>query len=538
MDSFEINEAAKNLFNNSMPLAWLKREQNPDVHVDYSVELREKSEPTGKIFYVQLKGCENPKYTADYLKYSLKSKHLSYYQDRLKIPVFLMVFDIKNKKGYWVFLQKYLNVNAANKKWEKKGSLTIKIPLANCIDDIELLKREIVSAEAYMRELWPGSIEAAIKAEKERLENIDNRFAIDVSYQGDATHVTLIPKQDVNIQFFTKSVDGQSKFRELFESGKEVEFSADEVGFSGSALLEEIQNKFSSGRIKLSAKKSIDCTFAIYLYDSHIEICKNEDMFSIVIPNGKIEGGSKEAHFTGKLMNSPLTLSGELSFDKLSHGRVNITFDYKNWSGQNILHLGYFDKLKRFFNYLKKEKFIAFSIERDGNSLLKLQFDSEMTRDILSQFFPSIEILEKARIVCEHLGVNPVLPEYDQIKECDFEQIDLIHKIITDGKYEIPMPNARASATFKVPNENLSKFNDNAENSILKLCPQEPSIDIFGTKSSRYVILHTITNVKFSDESLQKIQQIDSEHGEIHVDWITGPNSTYTKELVEIHQIR
>jgi len=108
---FIIQKESENILRSILPNNWLIREQKPDFYIDYSIEIVENGELTGKICYVQLKGKSNLKISHKEIVYQLSSKHLIYFRDNLQIPVFLIVTDINQNEGYWVFLQKYINDN-------------------------------------------------------------------------------------------------------------------------------------------------------------------------------------------------------------------------------------------------------------------------------------------------------------------------------------------------------------------------------------------------------------------------------------------
>lgn len=96
----EIDQMAQKIFGIAIPPSWLIREQHPDIHIDYVVELADDSGPLGNIFGVQLKGTISPKYSGKFIKFSLKTSPVIYYLDKVKYPVFLIVIDVRAKKGY------------------------------------------------------------------------------------------------------------------------------------------------------------------------------------------------------------------------------------------------------------------------------------------------------------------------------------------------------------------------------------------------------------------------------------------------------
>ena len=103
-----IDSRAQKVFKNLLSDEWLPRERNPDIHVDYAVEIADQ-EPTGEIFLVQLKGTEKPRYKGNTVKLSLKTKHLAYYLKKLKQPVFVVLVDTKAERAFWIFTQEWLD---------------------------------------------------------------------------------------------------------------------------------------------------------------------------------------------------------------------------------------------------------------------------------------------------------------------------------------------------------------------------------------------------------------------------------------------
>jgi hypothetical protein len=56
-DSYKVDQQARAIFKEwLLSKLWLPREQDPDFHLDYRIEVVEKGELTGRHFQVQLKG--------------------------------------------------------------------------------------------------------------------------------------------------------------------------------------------------------------------------------------------------------------------------------------------------------------------------------------------------------------------------------------------------------------------------------------------------------------------------------------------------
>ena len=73
--TFETEQAAKAFFLEKLHKRWLAREENPDFHIDYVVELDGPSGPSGKKFGVQLKGTRSANYVGEELSFRMEVKH-------------------------------------------------------------------------------------------------------------------------------------------------------------------------------------------------------------------------------------------------------------------------------------------------------------------------------------------------------------------------------------------------------------------------------------------------------------------------------
>lgn len=255
----EIDKKAQDIFNDSLPPGWLIRKQDPDIYIDYFVEIAERSRPSGVVFGVQLKGTNSPRYSGSLIKVSFKTKHLSYYLDKVKQPVFLIVIDIRKRQGFWLFAQEWAKNELKDRNWKGQKKIDIKIPLINCLSNVDLLREEVAKAETFMRDLWPSSIPAAIEYAKSSLEQLDQRVQVDVSYEGGKTRFTLHSREPFDFKIrFKGSTHVQSRFADLFNSGKPAMFDSDEiVDVNGSPLLQSIFEKRRRGKLVFEPKKRL-----------------------------------------------------------------------------------------------------------------------------------------------------------------------------------------------------------------------------------------------------------------------------------------
>jgi hypothetical protein len=126
----QIDELAQQHFRAAIPVTWTYNEHRRDYGKDYLVEVGDDDgEQTGLNCFVQLKGQEAVEFTADgsQVKFSLERKHAAYYLDKVKdLPVFLVVVDVNQKKGWFLFLQPVLETNQV---WRNRDSVTVHLPV-------------------------------------------------------------------------------------------------------------------------------------------------------------------------------------------------------------------------------------------------------------------------------------------------------------------------------------------------------------------------------------------------------------------------
>lgn len=160
-----IGESGVDILKGIMPSEWVIREYQPDYGIDLDVELFEEMEDGGFItkgehVLFQVKGVENLKrgtktiyhrtnvekenkvdktsfYTMDVVKYSLETQLLELVEKMgTAVPVMLAVVDTTNKEAYCVCLNDYIEkVLLPDGDYSKQNTVTINIPVENCIND-------------------------------------------------------------------------------------------------------------------------------------------------------------------------------------------------------------------------------------------------------------------------------------------------------------------------------------------------------------------------------------------------------------------
>jgi hypothetical protein len=82
--------------------------------------------------YIQLKATDTPRISDDRTFYSL-SVSIRHYNAWLNeaMPVFLILYDAKNERAYWQYVQGYFEGNPALRPKKGAASITVRLPVAN-----------------------------------------------------------------------------------------------------------------------------------------------------------------------------------------------------------------------------------------------------------------------------------------------------------------------------------------------------------------------------------------------------------------------
>ncbi len=433
----QIDDLAQRVLPDALAPTWVLNEQHNDYGKDYLVEVGEDDgDLTGSSFYVQLKGQEKATISADgtLVKYSLESKYANYYFDKIKdLPVFLVVVDVNQERGWWLFLQPVLE---ADQTWRKQGSITLSLSAATNITDTDSLREAVDEAKKWMRLHHPESIHESVVAHKERIDRTDPRFDVAVSLVNDKPRFKLLAKEEVLLTFdFSGDPDEiGTKVNELIDKGALVAFKPGEVRVTGSKLFEDVEETGCS----IQAAINLTGTFTIACRDSEGgELARLSD-----VP-GRYTGGRRELWFEGELVNSPLTIKlGPLA--QGVGGSVKLDLNLDKWDGQPLSQLAYFDRLYHFFHTLPHSTESEINCQQDGNQVFSV------TLPIQKQPFAGplahyLGILSKARKVARHFDVNPTwtVESFDQENQENAEQL---YAIFFEDGWRQPMPNVRLTA--------------------------------------------------------------------------------------------
>lgn len=425
-----VNQASEAELQKLFPLThFIVRPLKPDYHIDYLVELNQENEPSGICFYVQLKGVGNIRFTKDKIKCSIKTKHLNYYLDKVKVyPVFLLITDTSKNRTYWLFIQKYLDESISNSKWRNQKTVTLSITKENLIADLVLFQNIVREANTYMVELWPSSIEAAVKKEKEYFRSLDPRFnEITVTIDKDNScnyHFHSDDKFDLNFKVKT-SLDLNGLLND--PNSDKILLKSSEVDVEGSPLMKELLLK--SDQVELKIKKPA-ITVDIYL------TCINEQDLQFIHLVGEPKYNNELLSFRCTQPASPLVINIDLDIASIEHPKFNFEFDFNYWINIPIQSLPYLDNYFNYFSKISSTSQTRLKIEHKGDTFLLANTILEKQLDFVSKTKQKFELFKKLRIIDFHFKLELLCPDLSKLTYDDFADIEELYNLITIGEHQ------------------------------------------------------------------------------------------------------
>lgn len=429
--SHQIDESAQRIFRSRLPESWVIKKQDPDYHIDYIVEMVDDEELTGLDFHVQLKGSKSIKRKKSSISFPMKTKHLRYYRNKVRRPVFLILVDVKEAKCYWLFVQKYINdfIGDINKVDALKK--TVNIPLENVLFDVDVFGEKVVEADKYMRELWPSSIHSAVQEEIKRMNMLDPRIDVDVEFKGEMIRYAMEAKPDSGFSAnlsINVGEDELHKIRDMVDYGGAFNFSSGQVSIAGSELLSKLleSNEYSNVGIEFGKHSEKE-------FELELELAFNSKSNTLSGIEGLLYKGEKGFRFDGELRDSPFSINliGTYTGDRKFNIRFNSNFDPKKWFGRKVDNLPHFDKLYRFFGGFDAKSKLKFCVTllKEGNILTGGCADDGVPVKIIQDISEYLYVINQIRTLCRIFNKKLTLPNFNDIKD---DELNLIGFLLSD----------------------------------------------------------------------------------------------------------
>ncbi|MBN1838313.1 MAG: DUF4365 domain-containing protein [Spirochaetales bacterium] len=430
-----VDQKARKYFESCLPDDWPVRKQDPDYHVDYVVEIGTGGEPSGLRFDVQLKGKERPRTRHSYLECRMKVKHLAYYLDRVLEPVFLVLVDVTDRKGYWLFLQRWLRDECPDRNWRGQNSVPVRIPLTQALEDSDRLRLAVEDAIRCMREMRPGSPEAALRAETARLESLDPRVKVEMAVGPAGREITVTPLETIR---GTIEVAGLSapefsqRMGALVRTGQTAYFKRGEITVAGFPLLDTALKGEHDWELTMESTRRLKAELSLSSEDPEGRRRRHG------VASGELALGAAGCHFEGQLADSPIWLSFAMTPEDLSRNCWNVTVETRadEWEGRRLSALPGIDIVEGLSRATVDAEGFLIEFFAAGRHVFTA---SATVEQVASLFAPgALDFVLRSRRAAQYLGLDPVLPPADGITQDDIWSIALFDELARQGEHRQP----------------------------------------------------------------------------------------------------
>jgi hypothetical protein len=511
-ESDKVEEGARLFFEVWLPLTWKKRVQHPDIAIDYRVEVEDQGEPTGKHFLAQVKGRSLHKRKHARFSERFRTKDLRYYL-RCEEPVYLFLIDPSAKEGYWLFAQEYIRKRISAVHLREKKSVIVRFETGGSFSDFPKFRHSLTAAWRYMHEMFPGSPLAAVLNEKQKLEQLDSRFSVEITASSKLAKIQIAPKSPhVPVKLtFAKTVS-TDQLKALFERGESIRLNAKELNVLDAPLHQEILSRIGDWEIMVSGGHRFTAHLRIqFAIESH------ETMIQL---DGDATVAPKRLAFSGALPESPLKLDvcREPTPDDLTQVSLKVRLCWECWISQPMLSLGHFADLTAFFS----AKVFSMRCLVRGNVLWN---DKEfvLDHDMQNPAFRAFDWIRRCQSACQRLKINPIFPS--SLDELESDSVRLVVELLETGGHIQENDGVISSCTVDRPEETMTHATVGMGIGMMEFSDSEKTFDFLGIKLSLGVLIHRYTNVEVS--AVRKISESRDE-----VEWIGLENSSYEIQMI------
>lgn len=419
-ESFNTGERGERIFRDWLPDGCIPRKQEPDVFIDYVVEVVEKGEPTGRHFAAQIKSVKVGRNSATPLKFSAKGKHIRYWLEKCLHPVFVFLIDVEKRAGHWVFIQKWVRENVSKTALENQKSIKLRFNAEDNLNNRERFFSLLRDAEQYARNLHPGSVSAALEKARYELEQKEPRLGFHITATEQGQTIRLTAKDSFAFKIIIENDQASAAyhaFKKAVEDGEQFKFPLNHIKFSGSRLFEELGGK--GGELTLDLGPDIPGSIIF-----QVPVPTGVQSLSII---GTYRFGTKTATFSGELHGAPLfaTCVCDLCSDpRQIMTNLELRYLFRRWQGQPVLHLPYFELLlaaaRELSNGgLQTEWFIQGNLFARGRLGGAANAETERLLETFSW-------IGRCRTVAAGYRINPRLPQFETITS---EQLEIVNDL-------------------------------------------------------------------------------------------------------------
>jgi hypothetical protein len=450
-ESFKTQHEAVNFLKTLLPSEWIWKEENPQFFVDFHVEVGEEGEPTGFEFRAQVKGTKRGNKFA--LKRRIDCKHLRYYRDQARVPVFIILVDLIGRTAHWLFAQRYLRKCPNKTAVDKQRTLTLKFDPADSLNDLERFREALRDADRYVRDLYPGSQKAAASAREAELQELDPDINIKASFEDGCEVLRFNTRKELHYTFQGLTPEGFKSFQAMLDYGDDFD-GAVRVTPPDSPLFRKLMSG-ENGYIHFEPDRPDGCL--------QIICASTQEVIQI---EGKWRVGRQSIRFEGRLEKSPLQVELRID-DWLEDGKSKVSFDSPisliEWEGQSVLRLASFDQIRSLVLALANRDELTIKYFLNGTNVGCLTAVADKNKPMntpMERVGSAVNWLAKVRQVAVHYGVNAMLPKWKDITRKMEDTVEALDALAKNKAREEQISGAQfkilASPHLKFPDDNSS----------------------------------------------------------------------------------
>lgn len=535
--SQQIGSEAENIFRILLPRCFEASKPEKDFGLDFIVQYFENEQNTPVFFAAQIKGSENLKYRPKCVSVSIPVLNLKdYVSIDMPFPIFLFGIDTNKRIGYWICIQEYAlqNLIGRNKdKWRIKKNTTIRIPYENVLHYTSIEEEENKFIESvkgsfkFVRNFV--QVESAIEAEKKLLKILEPRFDYQISFSDKVKEYNLFPANGEvpNFSLTSLSKEGTQKLITVFNTGKPVDFSSDEIKLSGSPIFDYFFKESCGVQVQFKREYKIQIWIAA-IDKSGVEKV-HLDVF-----DATLTAGQNQFSIKGKLGHSPIAIDDTLALrPDIQRGTLKKFLALNRWKGQRLNFISHFDQIYSLYKSLDDNTKLHIFISFEGNrvELANLKYESEdinMINEVL-------DIYRKARMVAKYFNINPIAPI--PFKNKDVREINYMYDLVIMGKVILPVP--KFNLKLILPKNNIKKLFEkpdvkiNESSTISFKSINEVTRYFLGNKINVGRICRKIDKVVLSNRDFIEEQLLESSEDSIQIEFSGIDDSQMTESQIK-----
>ena len=510
----QIDEMATKVFEGCFTVAdGLVRKECPDIHLDYSIELCEALEPTGKRCLVQVKGSTRCKASKGMIGYDFDTKHLVYWLDKCQqMPVFLVLVDVTSEKAYFESVLSWHDMQKDDRRWRKKATKRVKFALANRLDDTSRVRQAIESAIVKLRDKNPGSLEAAAAAESAIAQAKDPRFRVTTNLNNGVKSYEVAPLEPVDLSVTFSGANAVKKLQRIERSGETVSFEGNEFLIEGSKLFEELCGK--GAKLEYGGRR-IKCQVCLSESENDQEIIRLE---------ARVSRGSKAIALSTSGTRCPLSLNLSAETDQsglLSRApcKVNFRLKFDIWKGCTIPAVPFLNQMTTLLELISEGCTFKIGLEHEGNivatwnGLIPILNGLPQLKRLCSNLKHCSDLLAVSR-------KRARIPSLDQVLNVDIDDIEIATRLLNGEEVRKPGEHYTMSARFD--EQHIPEFVKRAQPETIRMSGMKV-VEVFGEAITVGMLHHTYTAAR---AAVELSTEADDTKGTL-VKWKGEPDSDF-----------